>query len=298
MKKTWTIIILSIVVVGLAGFMTWLLFFDKPKMADDMKQMQEKLTAMQELAEVEKQEMENDYALLDRQYGEMMTQITNDSLIAQITREQLRVRQLEEELRKTQTDNAAEIARLRRELNSVRAVLRSYIRQVDSLNLVNQSLRAENTQLTGQLEESARQNQSLEEERQELTERVNIAAQLDATNIIMTPLNKREKIAKKMKDCKTVQIDFTITRNVTAQNGLRTLYVRIQKPNGEPLTSGTFFYENRQLEYTMAKIIEYNGEETPVVTYCKVNEFMEAGEYRVSIFAEGNMIGTKTFNFK
>jgi hypothetical protein len=48
----------------------------------------------------------------------------------------------------------------------------------------------------------------------------------------------------------------------------------------------------------MAKIIEYNGEETPVVTYCKVNEFMEAGEYRVSIFAEGNMIGTKTFNFK
>ena len=48
----------------------------------------------------------------------------------------------------------------------------------------------------------------------------------------------------------------------------------------------------------MRKTIEYNGEETAVVTYWNVNEFLSAGEYRVSVFADGNMIGTKTFVLK
>ena len=231
--------------------------------------------------------------------GEMKAQITNDSLIAQLTREQLRAQQLLEELKKVKADDAREITRLKKELNSVRAVLRDYIRQVDSLNRINQNLRQENTQLTGRLEESARQNQNLQQERQTLTEKVTIAAQLDATAISMTGLNKRGKVSKKMKDVKTLQVNFNISRNVTAENGQRTLYVRIQTPAGETLNGGgTFAYENRQLEYSMKKVIEYSGEETPVTVYWQVGEFLEAGEYRVSIFADGNMIGSRTFTFE
>jgi hypothetical protein len=48
----------------------------------------------------------------------------------------------------------------------------------------------------------------------------------------------------------------------------------------------------------MRKTIEYGGEETTVTTYWNVNEFLGAGEYRVSIFADGNMIGSRTFTFK
>jgi hypothetical protein len=47
----------------------------------------------------------------------------------------------------------------------------------------------------------------------------------------------------------------------------------------------------------MKKIIEYTGEETPVVTYWNVSQMLEAGDYRVSIFADGNMIGSRTFSF-
>ena len=70
------------------------------------------------------------------------------------------------------------------------------------------------------------------------------------------------------------------------------------KPNGQSFSAGTFAYENRQLEYAMKKVIEYNGEETSVQTFWTVGEFLEAGEYRVSIFADGHMIGSRTFNFK
>lgn len=253
---------------------------------------------MQELAELDKQEMENEYERFTRQYSEMMTQINNDSIIAQLTQEQMRTQQLLEELKQVKASDAREIARLKKELATVRSVLRQYIIQVDSLNRLNESLRNENSRVKGELEQSNREKKGLQNEKQTLSEKVAIAAQLDATNIQMMPLNKRNKTAKKMKDCKTLQVNFSIAKNVTAQNGNRTLYVRIQSPTGEVLSAGTFAYENKQLEYSMKKVVEYTGEETPVTVYWQVAEFLSAGEYRVSIFSDGNMIGSRTFNFK
>jgi hypothetical protein len=297
MKKEYVIAIVAALSLAIAVAAALFFLVIKPQQ-DDNKELETKVAAIEELAQLEKEEMENDYEQLGQQYGEMMAQLTNDSLIAQLTREQMRAQQLLEELKQTKADDAREIARLKKELNSVRAVLRSYIRQVDSLNQVNQSLRHANTQLTGQLEESARRNQTLQEERQQLTERVEIAAQLDATAISLTPLNKRGKAAKKMKDAKQLMVSFTISRNVTASNGQRTIYIRLQTPNGEALTGGTFPYENRQIEFSMKRVIEYSGEETPVTAYWTVDEFLEAGEYRVSIFADGKMIGSRAFNFE
>ena len=295
MKKEY---IIAGVVSALVVAAALAIFIILPQHSDN-SELQKKVEAIEELAELEKEEMQNDYERLGQQYGEMMSQLTNDSLIAQLTREQMRVRQLEEELKQVKSDDLREITRLRKELNSVRAVLRDYIRQVDSLNRINQNLRQENNQLSGRLEEVGRQNQNLQQQREQLTEKVTIAAQLDATAISMTALNKRNKASKKMKDAKTLQVSFNISRNVTAENGQRTIYVRIQTPAGGVLNGGgSFTYENRQLEYSMKKVIEYSGEETPVTVYWQVGEFLEAGEYHVSIFADGNMIGSRTFTFE
>ena len=263
----------------------------------DNRTLEQEKQEMLELAELDKQEMENDYERLALQYSEMMTQVNNDSIVAQLTREQLRTQQLLEELKNVKAADAREITRLKKELATVREVLRSYIRQVDSLNQVNQKLAAENDRVKDELAQSNRTNEDLRQEKQDLTEKVNIAAQLDATGIQMILLNKRQKSAKKMKDCKTIQVNFTVARNVTAENGNRTFFVRIQNPGGQALTAGTFPYENRQLEYSMKKVAEYSGEEMSLQTYWQVGEYLEAGQYRVSIFADGKMIGTKTFNF-
>jgi hypothetical protein len=278
-----------VVILAMAAVVVYLLM-------DNRSLEQEKLE-MQELAELDKQEMENDYERLSLQYSEMMTQINNDSIIAQLTQEQMRTQQLLQELKNVKASDAREIARLKKELATVREVLRSYIRQVDSLNQVNMSLMAENDRVKDALAQSNQANEGLRQEKQNLTEKVAIAAQLDATGIQMQLLNKRQKTAKKIKDCKTIQVNFTISRNVTAENGNRTLYVRIQTPAGQVLTAGSFPYENRQLEYSMKKVVEYAGEEVGVQTFWQVGEYLEAGQYRVSIFADGNMIGSKTFTF-
>lgn len=253
---------------------------------------------MQELAELDKKEMENEYRMFADQYSELKTQINNDSIIEQLTQEQLKTEKLLEELKNVKASDAREIARLKKELATCRAVIRSYVLEIDSLNRLNQNLTAENTRVKGQYAEATRQIQGLNADKQTLSEKVAIAAQLDATGISMTLKNKRGKSTNKVKRCKTIQVSFNIAKNVTASNGTKTVYVRITTPAGSVLSGGgTFPYENRNLQYSMKKAIEYTGNETPVTTYWNVNEFIGEGTYNVSIFVDGNMIGSRNFTF-
>jgi DNA repair exonuclease SbcCD ATPase subunit len=264
----------------------------------DLQEQKQANEDMQELARLDKQEMENEYERFALQYSEMKTKINNDSIIAQLTEEQMKTQKLLEELKQTKADNAREITRLKKELATVRAVLRDYVMQIDSLNRQNERLRAENTQVKNELAERNTQIEGLSSEKASLSQKVAIAAQLDATNIQLLALKKNSKAAKKIKDSKTMQVNFTISRNVTATNGTRTVYVRIQNPGGNTLSGGgTFSYENRNLEYTMKKSFDYTGEETPMTLYWQVAQMLEAGDYRVSIFVDGNMIGSRMFSF-
>ncbi|WP_298451811.1 hypothetical protein [uncultured Prevotella sp.] len=285
------IIISAIIGIILLGGIVYL--------AISLQQQKQVNRDMQELAELDKQEMENEYQRFADQYSEMKTQINNDSIIEQLTQEQLKTEQLLKELKNVKATDAREIARLKKELATCRAVIRSYILEIDSLNRLNQNLTEENTRVKGQYAEATRQIEGLNADKQSLTEKVAIAAQLDATGITLTAKNKRGKATNSLKKCKTLQVNFSIAKNVTAQSGMKTIYVRITTPTGSVLTNGgTFNYENRSLQYSMKRDIEYTGNETPVTTYWNVNEFLSNGTYNVSIFADGNMIGSRNFSFK
>lgn len=285
------IIPLVIIVLLLAGGVGYLMV--------SLNQQRQANKDMQELAELDKKEMENEYKQFADQYSEMKTQINNDSIIAQLTQEQLRTEQLLKELKNVKATDAREITRLKKELATCRAVIRSYVLEIDSLNRLNQNLTEENTRVKGQYAEATRQIEGLNADKQSLSQKVAIASQLDATGISLTAKNKRGKATDKLKKCKTLQVSFNIAKNVTATNGMKTIYVRITTPTGSVLTQGgTFSYENRTLQYSMKKAVEYTGNETPVTVYWTVNEFLSGGSYNVSIFADGNMIGSKNFNFK
>lgn len=290
MGKKKIIAIAGAVIVLLIGSLGYLVYSLKVKNAENEE--------MLKLAEMDKKEMENEYAQFAQQYSEMKTQINNDSLIAQLDREQQRTEMLLEELKRVKSNDAAEISRLKKELATVRAVMRSYILEIDSLNRLNQALTDENEKVKAQYSEAQQHISSLTSEKETLSDKVAIASQLDATSITVTGKNKRGKAAKKIKDVKSFVVSFVITKNITAQTGNRPVYVRITKPTNEVLTKGsTFEYENRTLEYSMKKDIEYTGEEQSVTMYWDVTEFLSAGTYRVSIFADGNNIGNTTFTF-
>ena len=268
-------------------------------MGFDLRQQRKANADMQQLAELDKQEMENEYQQFSDQYSEMKTHVTNDSLISQLTAEQEKTERLLAELKRTKSSDAREIARLKRELATVRAVLRSYVIQIDSLNQANGRLTAENTRVKGQYEEATRQIEGLNTEKASLSEQVAIASQLDANGIQMHLLNKNNKAKDKISKARTIQVNFNIAKNVTAKTGMKTVYVRIMSPAGNIIGGGVSFpYENKTLAGTMKKTIEYNGGETAVSLYVPVSQTLSAGTYQVSVFAEGNMIGSKNFMFR
>ena len=294
MKKPDNPIKLAIGVTILAfgvAIMTHYLLYAKPLLRENEE--------LKELAELEKQEMETQYRDFDAQYEMLQSQLSNDSLIAQIEEERRRTQQLLEELEHTKATDAAEIKRLKAEITSLRTVLRNYIMQVDSLGQLNQSLTAENTEMRAQVNQANTRINDMAGELGQLKDKVDIAAQLDATGFWVTPKDKKGKEASKVKTVKRLAFGFTIVKNVTAQNGQRTIYARILKPDNTTMgTKGTFPYEDTQLEYTEKKQIDYTGEEEKVTMYSEVTEFLEAGTYGLFIFCDNQMIGQTTFTLK
>ena len=248
---------------------------------------------------LDKEDLENQYTDFARQYDELKLTVSNDSLSVLLEQEQLKTQRLLEELRTVKSSNATEIRRLKKELASLRKVMIGYINQIDSLNRLTAQQKEIIAYVTKKYNAASRQINNLSEEKKNLTKTVTLAAQLDATNISVQPTNKRGKTAKKVKDIVKFKINFSIVKNITAETGERTLYIRITKPDNDVLTkssSNTFPYENRELVYSIKKYIEYNGEEQAVTVYWDVEEYLYAGTYRVDIFADGTLIGSQSFS--
>lgn len=251
--------------------------------------------------ELEKEDLEYEYTRFAQQYDELKLTISNDSLSVLLEQEQLKTQRLLEELRTVKSSNASEIRRLKKELASLRKVMISYINQIDSLNQLTARQQEVIKDVTRKYNDASRQITSLSKEKKTLNEKVALAAQLDVTNIRIEAQNKRGRETDKVKNVVKFKIDFSIVKNITAETGEKTLYLRITKPDNGVLTksdANTFKYENRNLTYSIKKYIEYTGEEQAVTVYWNVEEYLYAGNYRVDIFADGILIGSQSFLLK
>lgn len=293
--KRFTHLLLTLLLPGTIALFVISCNDTEKKLADKEKELEE----LRQLAELDKREMENQYAEFASQYGELKKSVKDDSLIARINQEQARAERLLKELKETKANSSAEILRLKKELATVRAVLRDYIRQVDSLHQLNQTLIGERDQALAEVSRTRDENTTIQADNARLSDKVAIAARLDATGISIIPLKSNGKEAKRSKDIKRFAVNLTITRNVTAAAGNRTVYVRLLKSNGQVVgESGNFAYENKNIGYSAAKTIEYTGEETRLTLYIPISEFLSAGQYNAYVFADGKMIGSGGYNMK
>jgi murein DD-endopeptidase MepM/ murein hydrolase activator NlpD len=288
-KKTIIISVCALLLLIAVGVVSYLLLREKKANQSLNQEFQ-----------LEKTDLEDEYSRFSKQYDEIKMTVKNDSLASLLDKEQTKTQRLLEELRAVKSTNATEIRRLRRELDTMRKVMVSYINEIDSLNQLTAKQRAQINDISQKYDVASKQINSLSEEKKTLAQKVTLAAQLDASNVWIEAKNKRGKNAKKIKDAVKLAVGFTIVKNITAETGVRSIFVRITKPDNEVLTNSgaTFNYENRQLTYSIKKDVEYRGEELPVTVYWDVNEFLYAGTYRVDIFAGGSLIGSSSVTLK
>ena len=256
---------------------------------------------IQELMALEKEEMLNDLTSAQVQYDELMVRINNDSLKIKLEREQIRTQQLLEELEHVKSTSATEITRLKKELKAVRAVLKNYVIQIDSLNRENESLKKENKAVRNKYKEASKKIDNLSEEKQALSKKVTLASQLDATGVQISLLRSNGKETNSIKRAKQIEISFTIAKNITAPTGEKIAYIRIMQPNQELLiksNANSFVYENRKNEYSIKRKFEYTGESHDLTLYWDIEETLKEGEYNAYIFVDGNMIGSGKATFE
>lgn len=279
------IIVTLIIAIGIAAYF---IFSQKAEIED-----------LHQDSMLTKQQLEDEYENLTMQYEGFKLNVKNDSLLDRLSNEQAKVQNLLNELKTVKATNKQEINRLNNELTSLRKVLKSYIVQIDSLNKANERLRAENKEITDRYQTTQRNLQEVSKQRESLSEKVALAAKLDAIAISVQGANSKGKVQKKINKIEQLIINFTLSKNITAEPGERTIYVRIMKPDDDVLTksrANTFSFESGEVTYSIKRIVEYGGEEVPVTLYWNVEEYLMPGTYRVDIFADGNRIGSKSFS--
>jgi chromosome segregation ATPase len=95
------------------------------------------------------------------------------------------------DLNRTRINNTAAINEYRRELGTLRDVLKSYVVQVDSLNQANIRLREENVQVRQQVVRFESELQQEREVKEDLSARVEMGSRLMVENLLASPLNQR-----------------------------------------------------------------------------------------------------------
>lgn len=293
-SKGTVLIILIIALVALLGVSAFLLWTNQ--------QQKTEIKEIVEMMEFEKEQLEDEYEEFAVQFdGYQSNEIHNDSLVALLTQEQQRVQDLLEELRITKATNARRIAELKKELATVREVMVSYVQQIDSLDRANKQLVQENKEVKQQYQVVVREAKQLEKERTQLAEVVSRASMLEVSDFEMIALNKRDRKTTIYNQILKLQFDYTIGRNVTSKPGMKKLYLRITRPDGEVMQkhiNDVFKFENKKIAYSVFKEFEYAGEEISGSLYWLVEEILQTGIYNADFFVDGELIGSFPFEIK
>lgn len=254
-----------------------------------------------EMMNFEKEQLESEYTMLTNELGSYVPNLQNDSLLKLLDSEKLKIKQLLEELRLTKATNMRRINELKDELASVRKVMVHYVQQIDSLNAQNERLTSENIEVRRMYEEASETAEQLAKEKESLGKIVSKASVMEISNFEMALLNKKNRKTTRISQASMVEFAFTLSKNVVVEPGKKTIYIRVIRPDNVLLSKGqghVFPFEDKEIEYSAKKEIEYANESIQDVIYWKVDEILPAGMYRTDFFLDGNRIGCFAFELK
>ena len=200
-----------------------------------------------------------------------------------------------------QAEDAYKIRMYRKEMETLRSVLRSYIVQIDSLNMKNQELMAMNKQLRNTELRLETEKKQLEEDKSQLEEIKDLATTLQASQIDLVMLNKRDKKTERIRSAIKVRVDFLLRANNVATAGEKKIYLRLIRPDQVVLGSPEMEMiesEGEQLPASASRIINYENEDLPVSIFWTNDGEIVPGEHRIELYSDGKLIGTSSFVLK
>lgn len=244
---------------------------------------------------------------LDRVMDEYTTiKMENQDLSAQMSEKDSIIMANRAEIEKL-IATQADYNKIRRKLELLRKITQDYVARIDSLVVVNRELAEENTQLAETVTQVKAQNNRLEADKAQLQEKITVASALKAYDLQATTVRMRadgkEKPTDRAARVTRINLQFTIGENKVVEPGLKTVYARIARPDGEVMALGTednysFELNGKTLQYTLKQEIDYRNEAVPVKMFWDrkdVSAPAMAGTYEIMLYAEGVEIGRGSF---
>ena len=205
-------------------------------------------------------------------------------------------------------DSQWEFNKVRKKLARLQTIAQGYVRQMDSLYVVNRDLQTENEKIRQDFHNEQTKSKALVKDKEALTEKVNQAAILRAYGITVTPIKikggSREQQTDKASRTDRLRICFTIGENTLIKAGERINYVRVTRPDNVVVIKSkydTFTFNGQAISYSLRQDIMYQGKAMNIcVNWTKKESDKPAmkGKYSVSVFTEDKEIGTGSFELK
>jgi hypothetical protein len=193
---------------------------------------------------------------------------------------------------------------IQRKLDYLRGITQDYVAQIDKLLKENENLKTEVKGMENNFKEEQNKSQLLEKDKEALKEQINNAAVLQANaltayGIKLRQGGKKEDLEDKAKRVEKIKISFTLSRNPLVSEGLKTVYVRIARPDDAILNDGNSFeYEGKQIMYSLQEQVYYKGSPINVNLYYEKTDRIVLGTYHIAVFTDGKEIGQTQLTLK
>jgi hypothetical protein len=271
----------------------WLLVNEKSKVANTIT-ISEKILVEKNTVEVDLLDLQKDYQNLQ----------TNDAAMQlDIDAKRERIEELIKEAAKHKGD-ATIISKLKKETQTLRSIMQSYVRTIDSLNTLNQTLVAEKKTVLKQLGSEKEKQSILIKEKDELKSTIAKGSILSCFNISAKAVlykrgGKKESETNKARKTEKIKVSFSLGENKIAKAGEKTIYVRIMTPDGKELAKSygdncRFNFNQSSGYFAGRETLNYANAELIGVTYCEGQGEYVPGNYIIEITCDGVVIGNTT----
>ena len=254
-----------------------------------------------EIVESARRIFEDENAMLQRNAEDLVTELEslkdkNDTMMLKYHEAVVMLEQLQRE----KTYNYEQLAKYKKEVATLRNVMKGYLRQIDSLNTINSNLQAQNIKYKKEINNAQLRADVAEEKAVELNTKVRIGSVIQASGIRMAALNGKSKEVKRIKMAERLRVDFDLTANELAEPGEKSIYVCITGPDGYLLASSDvilFNFEGSEMRASAVRKVDYENESVPVSIFYDGAAFTK-GTYTVEIYVDGRMSGSKEVYFE
>ncbi len=255
--------------------------------------MMSKKNALVKDLNIDKQNLTNELIALQGDYEQLTT--TNAAINDSLNVEKEKVGQLIERLQKTEATNRAKIRQYEQELGTLRSIMKGYIKQIDSLNTLNISLRNEATAARREAQESKRQYEDLRTTTEQLSQKASAGAVVKGRGFNLVAINESNKVTDRSSRARKLRACLSLIENSIAERGYRTVYIRVKGPDDVLMTddSGKIFTcAGEQMIYSASREVDYQGEEVEICIYFASSQGFTKGKYSVELFTDETRLGS------